>query len=234
MRSAKLPATLIRRGAGRSFQLPLVPPSRRHTPCTSKRPQLQPAHWPASLPPPPRALQGASVSATGPHRLGEAPEAAVNAGAAGAGGHRRRLLAPVRSGSPGRIPQALVDAHNPANNPRRPAGGSGSDGTAAAVSAAAAAAAASFGASHYKQVLGLSYLFYEAQRSGALPASNRVGWRRSCNLRDRVVGGYLDAGDTIKHGLTTAETVTFLAWAALDFRQGHATGEAAAGQAAAC
>ncbi|EFN57879.1 hypothetical protein CHLNCDRAFT_8109, partial [Chlorella variabilis] len=86
-----------------------------------------------------------------------------------------------------------------------------------------AAAAASFGASHYKQVLGLSYLFYEAQRSGALPASNRVGWRRSCNLRDRVVGGYLDAGDTIKHGLTTAETVTFLAWAALDFRQGHAT-----------
>lgn len=75
----------------------------------------------------------------------------------------------------------------------------------------------------HEQVLGLSYKFYEAQRSGALPAANRVKWRRSCHLKDRVVGGYLDAGDTIKHALTAAESVAFMAHAAIDFKQGHNT-----------
>jgi hypothetical protein len=44
-------------------------------------------------------------------------------------------------------------------------------------------------------------------------------------LGDAVVGGYHDAGDHIKHALTTAQSVVFLAWSALDFQAGHAAGE---------
>lgn len=77
------------------------------------------------------------------------------------------------------------------------------------------------------QALNLSYWFYEAQRSGKLPPGNRVPWRRDAMLGDAVVGGYHDAGDHIKHALTAAETVVFLAWSALDFQAGHNAGEEA-------
>ncbi len=48
------------------------------------------------------------------------------------------------------------------------------------------------------KVLGLSWLFYEAQRSGKLPPTNRVPWRGDSHLADRVVGGWYDAGDHTK------------------------------------
>lgn len=48
------------------------------------------------------------------------------------------------------------------------------------------------------QVLGLSWLFYEAQRSGKLPTTNRVPWRGDSHLDDRVPGGLYDAGDHLK------------------------------------
>lgn len=48
------------------------------------------------------------------------------------------------------------------------------------------------------QVLGLSWLFYEAQRSGKLPANNRVPWRGDSFLDDKVPGGWFDAGDHLK------------------------------------
>lgn len=50
-------------------------------------------------------------------------------------------------------------------------------------------------------VLGNSLWFYEAQRSGQLPADNRVSWRNSSELDDGsevgldLAGGYYDAGD---------------------------------------
>lgn len=62
---------------------------------------------------------------------------------------------------------------------------------------------------NYAQVLGYSYLFYEAQQSGALPSWNRVrygttgpygtGYRKSAHLNDNVngislSGGWYDAG----------------------------------------
>jgi hypothetical protein len=34
----------------------------------------------------------------------------------------------------------------------------------------------------YGQVLGLSFMFYEAQRSGKLPANNRIKWRGDSGL----------------------------------------------------
>jgi len=53
----------------------------------------------------------------------------------------------------------------------------------------------------YGQVLGMSLMFYEAQRSGKLPANNRMCLERRANLNDRapdgrdVTGGWYDAGD---------------------------------------
>ena len=50
----------------------------------------------------------------------------------------------------------------------------------------------------YGEVLRLSLLFYEAQRSGALPAEQRVAWRGDSDLGDRgdqgedLTGGYHD------------------------------------------
>ena len=44
----------------------------------------------------------------------------------------------------------------------------------------------------YNEVLNLSMLFYEAQRSGELPSDNRVPWRGDSALDDAVVGGYYD------------------------------------------
>ena len=50
----------------------------------------------------------------------------------------------------------------------------------------------------YKLALSKSILFYEAQRSGALPADNRVDWRRDTFLDDGkdvgvdLSGGYFD------------------------------------------
>jgi hypothetical protein len=50
----------------------------------------------------------------------------------------------------------------------------------------------------YAQVLRLSLLFYEAQRSGPLPSSNRIPWRSDSALQDMgqdgedLTGGYYD------------------------------------------
>ena len=45
---------------------------------------------------------------------------------------------------------------------------------------------------NYGEVLGESILFYEAQRSGPLPADNRVDWRGDSAMGDAVTGGYYD------------------------------------------
>ncbi len=42
------------------------------------------------------------------------------------------------------------------------------------------------------QALEAAYLFYEAQRSGQLPPSNRVAWRSSAHTTDLVPGGWCE------------------------------------------
>ena len=42
-------------------------------------------------------------------------------------------------------------------------------------------------------------LFYEAQRSGPLPADSRVPWRGDSALNDAVVGGYYDGNFKYMH-----------------------------------
>ena len=51
-------------------------------------------------------------------------------------------------------------------------------------------------------------MFYEAQRSGPLPADNRIEYRYDSALDDLIVGGYYDAGDHVKFGFPMAAMTT--------------------------
>ncbi|KIZ05445.1 hypothetical protein MNEG_2515 [Monoraphidium neglectum] len=79
----------------------------------------------------------------------------------------------------------------------------------------------------YGDVLSLSFLFYEAQRSGKLPPSNRISWRGDSGLQDRapdgrdVTGGWYDAGDNVKFNLPMAWTAGVLAWSVLEYKEGY-------------
>ena len=80
---------------------------------------------------------------------------------------------------------------------------------------------------NYKEVLHKSLLFYEAQRTGHLPKSNRIPWRKDSMLDDGVAvghdlsGGYYDAGDYMKFSFPMAATVTLLAWGMVEFSDGY-------------
>ncbi|KAK9143994.1 hypothetical protein Syun_013394 [Stephania yunnanensis] len=88
-------------------------------------------------------------------------------------------------------------------------------------------------ASHdYGQALSHSILFFEAQRSGYLPSSQRVTWRGDSGLLDGkssgvdLVGGYYDAGDNVKFGLPMAFTLTMMSWSIAEYeRQMDSSGE---------
>ena len=79
----------------------------------------------------------------------------------------------------------------------------------------------------YAEALQDSMLFYESQRSGPLPADNRVLWRGPSDLTDGsdhgldLTGGYHDAGDEVKFGLPEAYSMTALAWGAIDDKAGY-------------
>lgn len=79
----------------------------------------------------------------------------------------------------------------------------------------------------YGEILDMSMLYFEAQRSGVLPPDNRIPWRGDSGLLDRtedgrsLVGGYYDAGDTIKFGLPMATSISLLAWGLLEFPKGY-------------
>ncbi|WP_062217703.1 glycoside hydrolase family 9 protein [Streptomyces sp. NBRC 109706] len=79
----------------------------------------------------------------------------------------------------------------------------------------------------YAEALQKSMFFYEAQRSGALPADNRVSWRGDSALDDGadvgldLTGGWYDAGDHVKFGLPMAASATLLAWGGLAAGEGY-------------
>jgi endoglucanase len=96
-----------------------------------------------------------------------------------------------------------------------------------------------FSLDDYGQALASSFLFYEAQRSGVLPATNRIPWRRNSALGDAtarydannngqlesnetlsrdLAGGYYDAGDRMKYAYPLASSLTLLSWGATQYQ----------------
>uniref|UniRef100_A0ACD5ZQX3 Uncharacterized protein n=1 Tax=Avena sativa TaxID=4498 RepID=A0ACD5ZQX3_AVESA len=84
----------------------------------------------------------------------------------------------------------------------------------------------------YAAALSKSLLYFEAQRSGRLPPTQRVHWRGNSALNDGadhgvdLTGGYYDAGDNVKFGFPMAYTVTMLSWGVVE----HGARMAAAGE----
>lgn len=81
---------------------------------------------------------------------------------------------------------------------------------------------------NYAEALQKSIWFYDAQRSGRLPADNRVSWRADSAVRDGsdvgldLSGGFYDAGDHVKFGLPFAFSMSMLAWGAVENRAAYA------------
>jgi len=77
---------------------------------------------------------------------------------------------------------------------------------------------------NYGEALQKSIMFYEFQRSGKLPADNRINWRGDSALTDGaaegvdLVGGWFDAGDHVKFNLPMAYTVSMLSWSVYESR----------------
>ncbi|XP_071109686.1 uncharacterized protein [Haliotis cracherodii] len=80
---------------------------------------------------------------------------------------------------------------------------------------------------NYDDVLYKSILFYEAQRSGKLPASNRIPWRGDSALGDKgangedLTGGWYDAGDHVKFNFPMAYSTTILTWSLIHWRNAY-------------
>jgi len=80
---------------------------------------------------------------------------------------------------------------------------------------------------NYGEALQKSVWFYDAQRSGKLPADNRVSWRGDSALQDGadagldLSGGFYDAGDHVKFGLPFAFSMSMLAWGVVDNRDAY-------------
>ncbi|KAH9505666.1 hypothetical protein Btru_055451 [Bulinus truncatus] len=78
-------------------------------------------------------------------------------------------------------------------------------------------------AKNYSSALGKSILFYDAQRSGPLPANNPIPWRSSSALDDCVVGGWYDGSDHLKFGLPMAAATHLLLWSVYKYKDAYVT-----------
>lgn len=81
---------------------------------------------------------------------------------------------------------------------------------------------------NFGEALQKSIYFYEAQRSGDLPANYRVEWRGDSGLGDGsdvgvdLRGGFYDAGDHVKFGFPMAGSMTLLSWGAIEYQDAYA------------
>ncbi|MEV5883898.1 glycoside hydrolase family 9 protein [Streptomyces sp. NPDC052020] len=140
-------------------------------------------------------------------------------------------MRPHLFGSPRPLPFRHLRRNDPLSRaaPRRGAGAA----LAATLTAglllplATASSSAAAPAFDYGEALQKSLFFYEAQQSGGLPDTNRVGWRGDSALDDGkdvgldLTGGWYDAGDHVKFGLPMAYSATVLAWGGLEERAAY-------------
>ena len=79
----------------------------------------------------------------------------------------------------------------------------------------------------YARHIELSLLFYECQRSGPLPKTNRIYWRHDSmvdagkDVGIDLTGGYYDAGDNVKFNFPQASAMTLIAWSGIEFAEGY-------------
>ncbi|KAK6177037.1 hypothetical protein SNE40_015225 [Patella caerulea] len=80
---------------------------------------------------------------------------------------------------------------------------------------------------NYADVMMKSIMFYEAQRSGKLPADNRIPWRADSALSDKgsggedLTGGWYDAGDNVKFNFPMAWSTTVLTWGLIQYKDAY-------------
>ena len=97
-------------------------------------------------------------------------------------------------------PPATANATTPApaTNATSPTPPPTAKATTTSPSPAPTSSPAATATSPYAEALGLSYRFYDAQRSGKLPPNFRITWRGDSHVNDTVPGGFHDAGDHLK------------------------------------
>ncbi|NOK61873.1 MAG: Cellulase/cellobiase CelA1 [Chloroflexi bacterium AL-W] len=80
---------------------------------------------------------------------------------------------------------------------------------------------------NYGEALQKSILFFEANRSGRLPADQRFEWRGNSALNDGsdvrrdLTGGYYDAGDHVKFGQPMATSIAMMSWSVVEYRDAY-------------
>ena len=74
------------------------------------------------------------------------------------------------------------------------------------------------GKDKYVDVLDRTFFFYAAQRSGEIPQPYSVPWRQSSHLTDAVVGGWYDAGDTLKLNFPLSRSVSSIGMGLVEFK----------------
>ncbi|OMO63939.1 Glycoside hydrolase, family 9 [Corchorus capsularis] len=76
---------------------------------------------------------------------------------------------------------------------------------------------------NYTIALQKSLMFFNAQKSGKLPANNNVSWRGDSCLDDGngylngLQGGYYDGGDAVKYSFPASFAMTILSWSVLEY-----------------
>jgi endoglucanase len=68
---------------------------------------------------------------------------------------------------------------------------------------------------NFSGALESSFKFYEAQRSGTLPATNTISFRGNSGLTDPVVGGWYDGSTNLKVSLPIAVAISMMSWGIL-------------------
>ena len=83
-----------------------------------------------------------------------------------------------------------------------------------------AASAASY--DNYAKLLQYSMYFYDGNMCGSdVDTASQFSWRGSCHGSDEVDGGFHDAGDHVKFGLSAGYTASTLGWGYYEFKDSY-------------